>query len=119
MTRREFVNAVFLPDGQSVKVRAGTTVLEAARKARANVRTRCGGVAGCLMCKVSVDEANRSGLSEPTAAELRKLGPLAEQGTRLACQARLLRDAVVQVPEDPLKAAVRKKLAEQAEEDLW
>jgi len=113
------VKVVFLPGGRTAVVRPGTTLLDAARRAKAQVRTRCGGVAGCLMCKVTVDEAFRDRLSEPSDAELRKLGPLLQQGMRLACQAKVCRDAVVQVPEDPLKAAVRKKLAEQAEEDLW
>lgn len=109
----------FLPEGAKIAVRPGTTLLDAAKRARAAVRTRCGGVAGCLMCKVNVapDQAGR--LKGPTDAERRKLGPLLDEGVRLSCQARVLADVAVSVPEDPLKAAIRKKLAEQREEDDW
>ncbi|MNJ48250.1 hypothetical protein D3C77_434400 [compost metagenome] len=70
------------------------------------------------MCKVKVDEEHGKALTPPTASELRKLGPLLEQGVRLACQAKICGDTAVNVPEDPLKAAIRKQL-EQRNEDLW
>jgi len=107
----------FLPDGKTVDVRPGTTLLAAAWKAGVAVRTRCGGVAGCLMCKVKVDDP--ASVSPPNAAELRKLGE-GEDGDRLSCQTKALKDATVHVPEDPLKAAVRRQLERQKEEeDLW
>lgn len=72
------------------------------------------------MCKVQVDREQASALSPPSAAERRKLGPLLEQGVRLACQANVRGEAVVRLPEDPLKAAIRKQLERQREEeDLW
>jgi len=113
------VKVTFLPDGQTTVVRSGATLLEASRRAKAPVRTRCGGVAGCLMCKVHVDPEEAGALQGPTAAELRKLGPLLEEGVRLSCQARVRADVAVRIPEDPLKAAIRKRLAEQAEDELW
>ncbi|WP_027093664.1 2Fe-2S iron-sulfur cluster-binding protein [Cohnella thermotolerans] len=109
----------FLPDDRTAVVRRGTTLLEASRKAKAPVRTRCGGVAGCLMCKVTVEPGQAGALSEPTPAELLKLGPLLNDGVRLSCQARVQGDVDVRIPEDPLKAAVRRRLAEQADDDLW
>ncbi|RUS48163.1 2Fe-2S iron-sulfur cluster-binding protein [Cohnella sp. AR92] len=109
----------FLPDNRTITVRPGISLLEASRKANVAVRTRCGGVAGCLMCKVHVDEDCATRLSVPTVQEQRKLGTLLENGTRLSCQAKVRGDVVVTVPEDPLKAAIRRRLAEQAEEDLW
>ncbi|MNJ67226.1 Na(+)-translocating NADH-quinone reductase subunit F [compost metagenome] len=93
-------------------------MLHAARDARVHIATRCGGNAGCLMCKVKVDEEYRGALSSPTAAELRKLGPLLEEGIRLACQSKICGAAEVSLPEDPLKAAIRKQL-EQRDDDLW
>lgn len=114
------VRVTFMPDGQTAAVRSGTTLLDASRRAGALVRTRCGGVAGCLMCKVTVDADEAAALTEPTPAERRKLGPLLAEGTRLSCQARVRADVCVRVPEDPLKAAVRKMLAKQREEEeLW
>ncbi|XID94253.1 2Fe-2S iron-sulfur cluster-binding protein [Paenibacillaceae bacterium WGS1546] len=105
-------SVTFLPDGKSVSVRPGTTLLEASRRAGVAIRTRCGGVAGCLMCKVSVAEDQAASLRPPTQAESRKLGGLLAEGVRLSCQARTNGNVTVRVPEDPLKAAVRKRLQE-------
>ncbi|WP_282935639.1 2Fe-2S iron-sulfur cluster-binding protein [Paenibacillus sp. RC67] len=105
----------FLPDDRSVDVRAGTTLLDASRRARVQVRTRCGGKAACLMCKVIVEDS--SGLGPPNQNERLKLGGLQEQGYRLACQAKVTGDVTVTLPEDPLKAAIRKQMERQQEED--
>jgi len=107
----------FMPDGKKVEARSGATLLEAARRAKVTVRTRCGGLLGCLMCKVLVHDP--SSLEPPKPNELQKLGSLADQGYRFACQARIRGDAEVELPEDPLKAAVRAQLAKQREESEW
>lgn len=104
----------FLPDNKSVQVRPGTTLLEAARKARVSIRTRCGGKASCLMCKVTVTDSQ--GLSPANEKEQLKLGSLIQQHQRLSCQAQCLADVVAVIPEDPLKAAVRARLLEQMKE---
>ncbi|WP_308639131.1 2Fe-2S iron-sulfur cluster-binding protein [Paenibacillus silvisoli] len=109
----------FLPSGRSVTVRAGTTVLDAARRAGVPIRTRCDGKAACLMCKVTAPNSS-NGLSPLNDNERYKLAGLDRSGTRLACQARVFGRAVVEVPEDPLRAAVRKQMMRQAEDDeLW
>lgn len=114
-------SVTFLPDGISIKVRVGTTLLEASRKARVSVRTRCGGVASCLMCKVRVTPEEAAALHEPEAKERHKIGSLLADGIRLSCQARVKSDVTVHVPEDPLKVAIRKQLEEQNRErdELW
>ncbi|MFC4599089.1 2Fe-2S iron-sulfur cluster-binding protein [Cohnella hongkongensis] len=117
MTRRYEVR--FEPDGRTASVRPGSTLLEASRRAGVSIRTRCGGVAGCLMCKVRVSDGESAALNPPTQAEIRKLGSQLSEGVRLSCQARAMGDVTVNVPEDPLKAAIRKKLAEQQEDDGW
>lgn len=72
------------------------------------------------MCKVQVDPEYAAALTPPSDAERRKLGPLLDQGVRLACQAKIWGNMVVQLPEDPLKAAIRKQLERQRkEEELW
>ncbi|WP_068775387.1 2Fe-2S iron-sulfur cluster-binding protein [Paenibacillus sp. FJAT-26967] len=111
------IKVTFMPDNRTVSVRPKLTLLDAGRQAGAGIRTRCGGRAGCLMCKVHVED--QSGLTAPAKNECLKLGDLIQSGTRLACQARLTGDTTVQVPEDPLKAAVRAQLARQKEEDNW
>lgn len=106
----------FQPGGKPVDVRAGTTLLEASRKARVQVRSRCSGGLSCLMCKVIVVEgADR--LSEPRQNELEKLGDWAGRGYRFSCQAKVMGDVTVELPEDPLKAAVRAQLQKQREEE--
>ncbi|WP_028593516.1 2Fe-2S iron-sulfur cluster-binding protein [Paenibacillus assamensis] len=117
------ISIQFEPDGKQIEIKQGMTVLEAARKARISIRTRCDGKAGCLQCKVSI-EADEGMMNSPTEAEQRKMGYFSTCGERLACQTRIIGSAhgkaVIHVPEDPLKAAVRKRLLEQQEEDrLW
>lgn len=112
------VEVTFLPEGKKAKVKQGTTLLDASRRAGVAIRTRCGGKAACLMCKVNVDK-DQAGLSEPALNERRKLGSELLQGVRLSCQARVEGDVSVTVPEDPLKSAIRKQLAKQKEDDDW
>lgn len=99
-----------MPGGVSVRVRPGTSLLDASRRARVHIATRCGGKASCLMCKVKVLE--QQGLSPLHRNEEIKLGSLGEQGFRLSCQAKVVGNVTVEVPEDPLKAAVRRQLAQ-------
>src|SRR5690606_11406532 len=103
-----------MPDEKSVEVRSGTTLLSAAKRAGVPIRTRCGGVAGCLMCKVKV--LDPASVSPPSARELRKLGEDAED--RLSCQALVKSNTTVIVPEDPLKAAIRRRLEQQKEDGI-
>jgi uncharacterized 2Fe-2S/4Fe-4S cluster protein (DUF4445 family) len=110
-------SVTFLPANATIKVRPGTTVLAAAAKAGVFIRSRCGGTAGCLMCKVECGAGSR--VSSAREKERRKLGPLLAQGVRLACQTSVEGDCTVIVPEDPLKSAVRRQLERQEEDDLW
>jgi ferredoxin, 2Fe-2S len=111
------VEVTFLPDHKKISVRPGTSLLEASRKAKVMIRTRCGGQAGCLMCKVQVEDG--SSASPALEKERNKLGSLLDSGYRLACQAKAMGAVTVTVPEDPLKAAIRAQLAKQQEDDLW
>jgi ferredoxin, 2Fe-2S len=117
MTNQHLVT--YQPDNRSVSVRPGTTLLDASRRAKVHIRTHCGGMAGCLMCKVNVAADQAANLNQPTEAESYKLGSLIDEGIRLSCQARVKGNVTVTIPEDPLKAAIRKKLAEQQQDDDW
>ncbi|GGO04432.1 2Fe-2S iron-sulfur cluster-binding protein [Saccharibacillus kuerlensis] len=110
----------FLPEGKSVRVRSGTTLLTAARSAGVHIPVRCEGKMGCLMCKVTLNSVE-SGVLPPAEGERRKLGGSLEQGVRLACQAKVCGEVTVTTPEDPLKRAVRLQLErqKQADEDFW
>jgi uncharacterized 2Fe-2S/4Fe-4S cluster protein (DUF4445 family) len=109
----------FLPMNKSIKVPSGMTILQAARRAGIRIATRCDGKAACLMCKVKVAQDERNALLPPTEAEERKLGLLLEEGTRLSCQAKVCGKLSVHIPEDPLKAAIRKQLEQQQQDDDW
>ncbi|MCM3784025.1 2Fe-2S iron-sulfur cluster-binding protein [Neobacillus mesonae] len=115
------IKVTFLPAGKEIIVKPGTTLLQAGRRAGIHIPTRCGGKAGCLMCKVKVEDREQNHLSKPGIAEKNKLGSWLNEGTRLACQAAVKSSVVVEVPEDKLKAAIRKQLErQQAERDeLW
>ncbi len=100
---------LFLPSGRRGTARKGETVLGAARRLGVDIDSSCGGRAICGRCQVRVMEGAyaREGLSSstahltpPTAAEEKyaRLRGL-EQGRRLACQARVVGDVVIDVPE--------------------
>ncbi len=108
---------LFQPSGRSIKVRKGTTLLDAARRAGVHIATRCGGKASCFMCKVQVLPGSK--LLPVGEIESRKLAGLEEQGVRLSCQARANGNCEVEIPPDPLRAAVARQLARQQEDDLW
>lgn len=107
----------FLPAGKLIQVKPGTTLLSASRKARIPIRTRCGGKAACLMCKVIVED--QSGLAPMNQKERLKLGGLASQGYRLACQCQAMQNVEVRIPEDPLKTAIRLQLEKQRRDELF
>ncbi|GAB7386252.1 hypothetical protein BSNK01_00870 [Bacillaceae bacterium] len=105
----------FAPEEKVVPVKAGSTILEAAMKGRVALAHKCGGRASCTTCKVIVDP--RAAVSLANGKEKSKLGSdRVAQGYRLACQARVYGDVVVTIPEDPLKAAIRARLAKKTEE---
>ncbi|WP_342561825.1 2Fe-2S iron-sulfur cluster-binding protein [Paenibacillus sp. FSL R7-0345] len=110
MKSQKGITVTFQPDERRAVVKQGTTLLEAARKAGVVIPTRCDGKAACLMCKVTVSQDSKDAVRPPDEAESRKLGSLLEQGIRLACQTAVWKDLSVTVPEDPLKAAVRRRL---------
>ncbi|MBC7287530.1 MAG: DUF4445 domain-containing protein [Armatimonadetes bacterium] len=84
------------------------TIAEAAGRAAVFISQPCGGRGSCGKCVVRCVEGN---FSEPTAAEVRALGSerLAE-GYRLACQARILGAATVEVP-DTSRTLERKEIS--------
>jgi len=92
---KEDVFITFQPEGRRVQVPAGTTVMDAARKAGINIVAPCGGTGECGKCKVEIfkgdipeTQADRSWLTEK---ERRK-------GFRLACMARVQHDVVIRIP---------------------
>ncbi len=102
------VLVVFTPSGKRGRVAQGTTVLQAARELGVDLDSVCGGRAICGRCQVTLSEGAfpKHGIESRTD-HLSDLGDneiaydeaegLAE-GRRLGCSARLLNDAVIDVP---------------------
>ncbi|MBW3604151.1 MAG: DUF4445 domain-containing protein [Actinobacteria bacterium] len=112
---------VFTPSGRRGAVAAGTTVLDAARGLGVDLDSVCGGRGLCGRCQVTVGSrpgvpADAGRLSPPGAVEAAYRGrrPLADCH-RLGCAARVLADAVIDVPPASQlhRQVVRKELASQ------
>jgi len=87
----------FQPYGTIANVEPGTTLLEAATLAGVDIEAICGGRGTCAKCKVIAAE----GLSPLSEAEEKHLSAEGKRaGYRLACQAVVLGDVVVVVPEE-------------------
>ena len=101
---------VFLPSGKRGRFELNTPILECARRLGVDLDSVCGGRAICGRCQVSVTEgdfpkhkisSSHTSLSPVTEAELKydqrkHLKP----GRRLSCNARLIADVVIDVPEE-------------------
>ena len=88
------------PEGKSGDVEANLTLLEAAQALGFPLNHDCGGNASCTTCRVEVHNGSDS-LSEIDFEEQDLLDreALREPWHRLGCQARVLGDVVVRVPE--------------------
>jgi ferredoxin len=84
---------------KSVEVPRRTTLLEASRLAGLDLRHYCGGNCSCGTCRVEL----LSGGAEVSPAQPMELlvlgGDAAARGDRLACQAEVLGDVRVRIPD--------------------
>jgi uncharacterized 2Fe-2S/4Fe-4S cluster protein (DUF4445 family) len=104
------VNVLFMPSGLRGQVPVGTTVLQAAQRLGVDLESICGGQGKCRKCQVLPQEGEFSKhgivsradhLSELTATELHHQSRNRLKGARrLGCNARILGDLVVDVPEE-------------------
>lgn len=86
---------IFRPTGQSVRVARGTLLSDAALRAGVAIEQVCGGKGTCGKCRVKLLSGD---LGPPTEADRRHLSPAElDEGFRLACQARVASDALVEV----------------------
>ncbi len=100
----------FAPAGVKLEVPAGTTILDAARKAGVYIESLCGGDGVCGKCRVIV----RRGIVNGGTTDLLTREEIRE-GYILACEARVAGDLLVEVPpESQLRDRVREvDIAEQ------
>ena len=92
----------FLPDGTTIEVPVGTSLLAAAKQAHARVGYACGGVCACSTCHVYVKEGMAL-LSEQEDDEADILDKAFDvrSTSRLSCQSKLVRDGAVSVESSP------------------
>jgi len=98
---------VFLPSQKEARVESGVTLREAAIAAGEEMESICGGKGTCGRCRVEVKGCGEAGMTVPEC--LTGFSPAEEayaaryglrSGERLACQAGVMGDLVVFVPEE-------------------
>lgn len=90
--------ATFEPMGILIDADISESILDVAQRMNISVRADCGGKGLCGKCRVFAEPADH--LSPPTEAELDVLAPEElKKSCRLACQARILGDITVTLPE--------------------
>lgn len=94
------------PEGKSGEVEVNTSLLDAAKALGFPLNHDCGGNASCTTCRVEV-RFGQEQLSEIDFDEQDLLDreALSEPWHRLGCQARVLGDVIVRVPETKWEAS--------------
>jgi uncharacterized 2Fe-2S/4Fe-4S cluster protein (DUF4445 family) len=114
---------ILMPSGRRGKIQRGTLVLDAARQLGVEIESICGGRQTCEKCRVLVEEGRfdkhgiTSGdehLSPRTETEIELLKELGTPEQRLSCNARILGDVLITVPEGSRakKQIIRKSASE-------
>lgn len=96
----------FMPDGSSVDVAPGTSILQAAKKIHAQVGYACGGVCACSTCHVYVKQGLDS-LSEQQENEEDILDKAFDvrSSSRLGCQTKVAdEDVTVEISRESRQA---------------
>ncbi|MDF9407698.1 ASKHA domain-containing protein [Pelotomaculum isophthalicicum JI] len=86
-----FYEVIFQPEGKTALVQEGSSLLQAARVAGLRLEAPCDGLSKCGKCRLRASGS----LNAPEEKELEQLGALADEGIRLACQARVFGPAQV------------------------
>ena len=114
---------ILMPSGRRGKVKHGTLVLDAARQLGVEIESICGGRQTCEKCRVLVEEghfdkhgiiSSEDHLSARTEVEIELLEKLGTPEQRLSCNARVLGDLLITVPEGSRakKQIIRKSASE-------
>ena len=92
----------FEPEGTTVEIAPGSTLLEAALKADIHINASCNGKGSCGKCKIILREGDVA--SEPTAllSDQEK-----EKNYYLACQTTVLGNAVAAIPEETVERRLK------------
>jgi len=105
---------IFLPGNKKIEIKEGVTLLEAAQKAGVYINNVCGGVGSCGKCKVIVKKGRVQARPGPllTNEEIKK-------GYVLACQARILDDVELEIPQESLLGDIQILASTKAKKDLF
>ncbi len=95
MEKKMSKKITFLPDKNTITVDEGDNLLAAAAQAGVYIHAFCGGDGVCGKCKVRIKEGE---VKADRAAQHLKSEEY-DQGVRLACQATVVSDLVVEIPE--------------------
>jgi len=112
-----------MPSGRRGKVEHGTLVLDAARQLGVEIESICGGRQTCEKCRVLVEEghfdkhgitSSEEHLSPRTENEIELLRELGTPEQRLSCNAKIIGDLLITVPEGSRakKQIIRKSASE-------
>lgn len=121
---------VFTPSGKRGRFEVGTSLLSAARSLGVDIDSVCGGRALCSRCQVHIQEgefakhgvrSDATHLTDMTTPEQRLANrKILATGRRLSCQAKVLGDVVVDVPEtSQVHRQVVRKAAEARDIELY
>lgn len=87
----------FLPDHKEIEIKEKTLLLDALEEAGINIDTPCGGKGICGKCKVVI----KNGITPVNDIEKKFLTrEEMKNGFRLACQARIFQDTIVEIPSE-------------------
>jgi uncharacterized 2Fe-2S/4Fe-4S cluster protein (DUF4445 family) len=114
---------ILMPSGRRGVVEHGTLVLDAARQLGVEIESICGGRQTCEKCRVLVEEghfdkhgitSSEEHLSPRTQVEIELLNELGTPEQRLSCNAKILGDLLITVPEGSRakKQIIRKSASE-------
>ncbi len=114
---------ILMPSGRRGPVEHGTLVLDAARQLGVEIESICGGRQTCEKCRVLVEEghfdkhgitSSEEHLSPRTEVEIALLKELGTPEQRLSCNAKILGDLLITVPEGSRakKQIIRKSASE-------
>jgi uncharacterized 2Fe-2S/4Fe-4S cluster protein (DUF4445 family) len=91
--------ATFQPQGRTVFVLPGSTLLEAAARAGLVIDTPCGGAGTCGKCRIRIT----AGAGAPTPDDQKSFSSAEiADGWRLACRNKVAADVIVQIPSSSL-----------------
>lgn len=109
------VTVQFAPDGQQISLPRGTDLLSAAQRAGVYINASCSGGGSCGKCKLILESGEVDHAETPLLTPAER-----EKGMVLACQAKVLSDVAVRIPQEALEKNLKAAgMGHAATEKLW